>query len=330
MLNQPIKDLSVKDQFIGKASSLLSFMNDSSVTDILINGLCSLYIEKSGSLMRCENPFTEYSSLFSFVERLIVPLCKRLDAKEPYIDGRLSDGSRFHIIYPPIAPEGPIISIRKKREALLCSLESFGNDFFLNWCHSQVNYRKNIIICGATGSGKTTLLCRLIELMSKNERIVVIEESSEIFVDHPQLIHLESRTPSPDGFGEVTLLTLLRNALRMRPDRILLGECRGSEVLSLLQVLNSGHEGSICTIHANSALNALRRLESLSMIALPSININVVREWISGAIHGVIYLKKDGEKRKVAEIIEIKGLESGVYRIVPVFNLEKPMIKTNR
>lgn len=314
-----IEKKKLDEQLVGRAKPILALMEDNTVTDILINGVRSFYVEREGKLMRESSPFDSFQAIFDFIERLLIPLGKRIDAAEPYLDGRLGDGSRFHIILPPIASEGPLISIRKRRERAYCTLESFAEPQVIDWLVKKVKQGRNLLISGGTGSGKTTLLCRLLEKVSLEERIVVIEECLEISVEHPHLVHLESRPPSPDGRGEVNLRSLFRNALRMRPDRLILGECRGAEAFDLLQVMNSGHLGSFCTIHANSARDALKRLESLVLMAGFEVPLAVVREWIAGAIHGVVYLNKRGDKRQVCEIISLSGMEGSVYRIHPEF-----------
>ena len=232
-------------QFVGRALSLLALMEDKAVTDILINGTQSLYVERAGHLVPENSPFTSVDSLLDFIERLVVPIGRRIDAAHPYLDGRLADGSRFHVILPPIAPDGPLISIRKHRS--FCEpipLGSFGSAEIVDWLRTQMQRRKNILIAGGTGTGKTTLLSALLSEIPPAERLGIVEESLEIRCPHPHTFRLEARPASPDGSGEVTFRSLLRNTLRMRPDRIILGECRGGEAFDMLQAMNSGHPGS--------------------------------------------------------------------------------------
>lgn len=308
---------SLSDQFIGRAGALLSLVTNDEITDILVNGVHSIYVEADGCLEPVPSPFPDQQSILDLIERMLIPLGKRIDAAHPYLDGRLADGSRFHIVLPPIAPEGPIISIRKKRKSENCPLDSFSCAEVVEWLATSVGENRNMLISGGTGTGKTTLLTRLLEIVSPLERIIVIEECLEIEGRHPHLVHLEARAASPDGTGEVTLRSLIKNALRMRPDRLILGECRGAEAFDLIQVMNSGHHGSFCTLHANSARDALRRLESLVLMSGCGAKVSAVREWISGAIDVVVHLRKDGANRQIAEIISVNGIEGEAYRIIP-------------
>ncbi|MFM8316649.1 MAG: CpaF family protein [Deltaproteobacteria bacterium] len=308
-------------QLVGKSSSLLPFFQEEGISDILINGTGPMFIEKEGELKWVTNPFTSKESLQDLIERMVVPLGKRIDAAQPYLDGRLADGSRFHVILPPIAVEGPLISIRRRRGNQAFQLSEFGPSKVVEFLEKEMARGANLLIAGGTGAGKTSLLSCLLGLVSPHHRIAVLEETTEIQVEHPHLIHLEARPPSPEGKGEVTLQTLLKNALRMRPDRLVLGECRGAEAFDMLHAMNTGHRGSLGTIHANSALDALKRLEGLAMLAAFSIPLRTVKEWIGSSVHGVIYLEKNGGLRQVHEIISINGLEGEVYRVTPRYKL---------
>lgn len=310
--------ITIEQQFTGKAAALLPYLYDSLVTDILLNGTTTLFVEREGNLIAAKNPFEGPDEIRSWMERLLIPIQRRFDAKAPYVDGRLLDGSRFHIILPPLAVQGPFISIRKKRRLEDTSIYSFGDHTLVSWLIKQVALKKNILIAGSTGSGKTTLLSRCLELVPEYERIVVIEESREIEVRHPHVLSLEGRPPTPDGIGEISLRILLKNALRMRPDRIILGECRGEEAFDMLQAVNTGHSGSIGTIHASSALDALRRFETLALLSGVQVPHRVVREWIAANIQIVVFLKKDVQKRTIEEVLTIHGLEGERYRITPL------------
>jgi len=312
---------SLKKQFVGRTAAIIPSFEEDEVSDILINGTQQMFIEKNGFLAPVTNPFNTRDSLNELIERMILPLGKRVDAAQPYLDGRLSEGSRFHIILPPIAVEGPIISIRKKKQKLCLNLRDFMSDPMVEFLSRETVRGANLLIAGGTGAGKTSLLSCLLALVPHEERIAIIEETSEIFVDHPHVIHLEARPPSPEGKGEVTLQALVKNSLRMRPDRLILGECRGTEAFDMLHAMNTGHKGSLGTIHANSALDALRRLEALTMMAGISISNRTIKEWIGSAIHGVIYLEKRGGSRQVIEIISVNGTEGEVYRITPRYKL---------
>ncbi len=315
--------VSLQKQFVGCAASLVPYMEDETITDILINGTYSLYIEKEGSLVPLTSPFTDISSLFDFIERLLVPIGKRIDAAKPFTDGRCVDGSRFNVILPPIAVEGPLISIRKLRTSKTVDLGAFCNPYVRQWLLEQVHRKKNILISGGTGSGKTTLLKFLLDDINPTERIAIIEESMEIHTLHPHALHFEARTSSPDGKGEVSLRSLIRHSLRIRPDRIVLGEARGEESFEMIQAMNCGHPGSLSTIHANSCLDALKRLESLIMLTGFQVPLGIVRQWISSTVQVVIFLARDGMNRIIDEIVELNGLEGDIYRFVPKYNRGK-------
>lgn len=307
-------------RWIGKTEGLRALLEDPAVTDILINGPGKLYVERAGTLAEEVSPFPDAASLQELIERLLVPIGKRVDASQPYLDGRMADGSRFHILLPPIATEGPYISIRKLKHTFdPGSLADVGPPALMDWIADEVRARKNFLICGGTGVGKTTLLARLLALTSPRERIAVIEETRELPVMHPHMVSLEARAATPDGIGEVTLRTLIRNALRMRPDRVVLGECRGEEAFDLLQAMNTGHRGSFSTLHANGAREALRRLEGLVLISGHGVPLSVVRQWIGGTLDHVLYLYREGGRRGIGEVISVQGVEGELYRIRPRF-----------
>ncbi len=305
-------------QFLGPASELLAWMSEEAVTDVLVNGTQSLYVERSGTLVREPSPFERRQDLMDFLERILVPIGRRMDATRPYLDGRLADGSRFHLILPPLAPYGPVLSIRKGSSGPQAPLSSFGEAPLLEWLVSEFRAGKNLLISGGTGSGKTTLLTRLLETIRTEERLLVVEETGEIRLDHPHVVFLEARPSTPEGIGEVTLRTLIRNALRMRPTRLILGECRGSEAWDLLQAMNTGHAGSACTLHANAPLDALRRLETLILVSGVSAPLVAVREWIASAIHIVVQMKRTGAQRRIHEVVSLSGLEGDRYRYRPI------------
>lgn len=304
----------LEQQLVGPSAALLPVFQDPAITDILINGLVGLFVEKEGILEELSSPFQNETQLFHFVERLLVGSGKQLDASIPSLDGKCADGSRFNIMLPPLVYPGPLISIRKKKCAGMVSLESFGDEKTINWIIESLREKKNLLISGATGSGKTTLLSSLISEVHPRERIVLIEEVSEINPRHHHVIHLEARTSNADGKGAIGIGALLRSALRIRPDRIIIGECRGPEAFDMLQAMNTGHQGSWGTIHANSARDALRRFESLALLSGVAIPIRVVREWIASNIHGVIHLTKKENKRCISSILTLNGLEGDIYR----------------
>lgn len=310
---------SVEQQMVGEAHCLLPLLKDTEITDILINGLSSLYLEKKGKLIRSLNPFTTESSIYAFIERLLVPIGKPLDAAAPYLDGRLLDGSRFNIVLPPLANPGPLISIRKQRKDETILISSFGSVEVVRWIVEKIKSQKTFLISGGTGVGKTTFVASLIGEILNHERVVVLEEVMEINPPHPHLIHLEARTANAEGKGEVTVGALLRSALRMRPDRLIVGECRGPEAFEMLQAMNTGHGGSLGTIHANSAQDALRKFESLVMLGGPAVPLKVIREWIARHVFGVIQLEKNKGNRCISEVLTVAGLEGDIYRIQPTY-----------
>lgn len=307
----------LEKQFLGAAAKLLPWMSETGVTDLLINGVESAYVQRYGALEAIDRPFATPAELFDFLDRILIPLGKRMEAARPYIDGKLADGSRFHLIYPPLAPRGPVLSIRKHARRGEFTWENFGGGEGLAWAVGAFGRRRNLLLCGGTGSGKTTLLTLLLQTVPHNQRLLVIEESPEIRLDHPHAVYLEARPENAEGVGEVTLSTLLRNALRMRPDRLVLGECRGPEAWDLIQALNTGHPGSACTLHANGARDGLRRLETLLLLAQPQAPLAAVREWVASALDGVVFLGRSAGVPRVLEVLELKGLESQNYRIHP-------------
>ncbi len=306
---------------MGKAGALFSYYCDPTVNDILINGTQTLFLDRRGAMVGIENPFEHSVDLLHFIERLVLPIGKRIDAAQPYLEGRLVDGGRFHVILPPVAVDGPYISIRKPGQPGAISLSDFGPSPIIDWLRSAISRRINLLVCGSTGSGKTTLVSRCIDSLMPSERIVLIEETAEIQSTHSHIVRLESRVATPEGSGGVTSRDLLRNALRMRPDRIILGECRGAEAFDFIQALNTGHRGSLGTIHANSCLDALKRLEGLMLTTGYEISPKVAREWIASSVGAVIYLQRDGTERRIVEVISITGLEGDLYRHLPIYRL---------
>jgi pilus assembly protein CpaF len=310
----------LETQLAGAAGALLPLFADPSVTDILVNGAGRLFVEREGTLVEVPSPFRGESELFHFVERLCLPLGRRVDAAQPYLDGRLVDGSRFHVVLPPVASDGVLVSIRKARTAVAAPLEAFGPPQVVQWLREAVRARRNLLVVGATGAGKTTLLARLVEAVPEDERVLVVEESRELRPAHPHVIALEGRPPSPDGTGAVSLRALLKQALRMRPDRLVLGECRGEEAYDLLLALGSGHAGSLGTLHANGAREALRRLEALALLGAGNgAPVTVLREWIAQSVHAIVFVARREDGRKVREIVELRGMDSGVLRFAPLF-----------
>lgn len=301
---------------------------DDSVTEIMVNGPNQIYLERNGRLSRSETRFTGNSSLQSVIERIVAPLGRRIDEGSPMVDARLPDGSRVNAIIAPLSLIGPVVTIRKfSKERFdlkrLVDFISLSPEMakFLEIC---VNHRKNIIVCGGTGSGKTTFLNALSDCIPETDRIVTIEDAAELQLGQDHVISLESRPANIELKGEVTIRDLVRNALRMRPDRIVVGECRGGEALDMLQAMNTGHDGSLTTAHANSPRDLLSRLEVMVLMAGMDMPVKVIREQIASAVDIVVHQSRfaDG-KRRVTSIVEIDGIEEDVILMQKLFEFRQ-------
>ena len=290
----------------------------------MVNGPDQVFVEKNGILYRTDTAFAGSSQVLSAIERIVSPLGRRIDESSPMVDARLPDGSRVNAIIPPLSLVGPTITIRKfSRKPLQAEdLVRFGSVSpeiirFLAIC---VAVRKNILISGGTGSGKTTLLNVLSSFLPNSERIVTIEDAAELQLHQEHLVRLESRPPNVEGKGAVTIRDLVRNALRMRPDRIVVGECRGGEALDMLQAMNTGHDGSLTTIHANSARDALARLETLVLMAGFDLPLRAIREQVASAIQIVVQINRERDgSRKLVSVSEITKMEGDVITMQDLF-----------
>lgn len=290
---------------------LEDLLNDSTVTEIMVNNKDQVYIERYGKLEQASNTFSSNEQVRIIIERILAPLGRRIDESSPYVDARLRDGSRVNVIISPLSLTGPTLTIRKfsKRRLTINDLiEDFGSltkemALFLNNC---VKARKNILVSGGTGSGKTTFLNILSEVIPDGERIITIEDSAELKLHHDHWIRLESRPPNIEGIGEIAVKDLFRNSLRMRPDRIIVGEVRGQEVLDMLQAMNTGHDGSLSTVHANSPRDVIIRLDSMILMAGVELPIRAIREIIASALDMIVHTARlaDGT-RKVTAITEV-------------------------
>jgi pilus assembly protein CpaF len=302
-------------------------MHDMDITDILVNGPGQVYIEKFGKLEKTDTMFRNDAHLMQIIDRIISKVGRRIDEASPYVDARLPDGSRVNAIIPPIALDGPSISIRRfgKEYLKMSDLLSFGalSPAAAEVLMGAVKARINMLISGGTGSGKTTLLNILSEAIPTRERVVTIEDSAELHLNQDHVVRLETRPPNIEGKGEVTQRNLVRNSLRMRPDRIIVGEVRGEEALDMLQAMNTGHDGSISTIHSNSPRDALSRLETMVLMAGMDLPQRAIREQIASAIGIVIQLSRlsDGS-RKVVGISEIVGMEGGIISMQEIFHFK--------
>ena len=290
------------------------FLADDSVTEVMINGPSQVYVERNGRLTLTDQTFMDDASVLAVIERIVAPLGRRIDESQPYVDARLPDGSRVNAIIPPLSLIGPCITIRKFAKRVLTTEDfvRFGTwtpaiAAFLAVC---VRLRKNIIVAGGTGSGKTTLLNVLSGFIPSSDRILTIEDAAELRLTQPHVVRLEARPPNIEGKGAVTIRDLVRNALRMRPDRIIVGECRGGETLDMLQAMNTGHDGSLTTVHANSPRDVISRLETMVLMSGVELPSRAIREQIASAVQIIVQESRlsDGS-RKITAISEITGME---------------------
>ena len=303
-------------------------MRDPTVSDILVNGAKEVYVERRGKLERTEVVFRDDAHLLQIIERIVAQVGRRVDESSPMVDARLPDGSRVNAIIPPLALDGPVLSIRRFAvdPYRMPNLISFGTltPALAEILVAAVAARLNILISGGTGSGKTTLLNVISNAIPNNERIVTIEDSAELQLQREHAVRLETRPPNIEGQGEVTQRDLVRNALRMRPDRIIVGEVRGPEVLDMLQAMNTGHDGSLSTVHANSTREAMSRLETMILMSGISLPVRAMREYITSALDMVIHLARlsDGA-RKIVRVTEITGMEESVVSTQDIFLFEQ-------
>ena len=310
---------------LGPLEYLIS-MDD--ITEIMVNGPDNVYVERKGELYRTDTAFADNHQVIAAIERIVSPLGRRIDESSPMVDARLPDGSRVNAIIPPLALEGPSITIRKfsKKPLEAADLIRFGSVspeiiHFLDVC---VKVRKNILISGGTGSGKTTLLNVLSSFLPNRERIITVEDAAELQLHQEHLVRLESRPPNVEGKGEITIRDLVRNCLRMRPDRIVVGECRGGEALDMLQAMNTGHDGSLTTIHANSPRDALARLETLVLMAGFDLPLRAIREQIASAINIIVQISRERDgSRKVMKVSEITKMEGDVITLQDIFEFKQ-------
>ena len=298
------------------------------ISEIMVNGPDQVYVEKGGVLYRTDTAFADDAQVLSAIERIVSPLGRRIDESSPMVDARLADGSRVNAIIPPLSLVGPSITIRKFSRTPLQAqdLVNFGSISpqmvkFLAVC---VAVRKNILISGGTGSGKTTLLNVLSSFLPNRERIVTIEDAAELQLHQEHIVRLEARPPNIEGRGEISIRDLVRNSLRMRPDRIVVGECRGGEALDMLQAMNTGHDGSLTTIHANSPRDALSRLETLVLMSGFDLPLRAIREQIASAINIVVQITRERDgSRKVINISEIIKMEGDIITMQDIFNFRQ-------
>jgi pilus assembly protein CpaF len=310
---------------LGPLEDLLA---DDGVTEVMVNRADEIFVERAGRLHRHPIAFTSDRAVMGVIERIVAPLGRRIDEASPLVDARLKDGSRVNAIIPPLALKGPTLTVRKFARQRLGAQELVAFDTlspamvaFLRLC---VRHRRNLVVCGGTGSGKTTFLNVLSNFIPDGERVVTIEDAAELQLHHTHWVALEARPSNVEGRGAITIRDLVRNALRMRPDRIVVGECRGGEALDMLQAMNTGHEGSITTLHANSPRDALARLETLVLMAGMDLPVAAIREQIASALDIVVQQVRFAcGSRKVTSIAEITGLENGRIQLQELFRFDR-------
>ena len=317
----------VLDDMLGYGP-IQSLLDEENVSEVMVNGPDDVYVEQSGKLVKTNVTFNDDNHVLQVIDRIILPLGRRVDEDNPTVDARLPDGSRVNAVVPPVSIDGPTITIRKFATEKLSieQLINFGSITqnmadFLNAC---VVSRLNTVISGGTGSGKTTLLNILSSFIPSDERIVTIEDAAELQLLQDHVVRLETKPPNVEGIGAVHIRDLVRNSLRMRPDRIIVGEVRGGEALDMLQVMNTGHDGSLTTAHANTPRDALSRLETMALMSGLDMPLKVIREQIASAVDLIVQQSrlKDGS-RKVTYITEVAGMEGDTVVMTDIFKFEQ-------
>ena len=302
-------------------------LDDDSVSEVMVNGPRQVWIERAGQLYLTDITFSDVDHVLRIIQRIVSPLGRRCDESSPMVDARLPDGSRVNAIIPPLSLVGPTLTIRKFRRVPFGPGELLKNGTLtpeaLNFLAACVKGRLNVVVAGGSGAGKTTLLNTLSNFISERERIVTIEDAAELQLQQIHLLTLETRPANAEGRGEVAIRDLFRNALRMRPDRIIIGECRGPEALDMLQAMNTGHDGSLTTIHANGPRDALARIETMVLMSGADLPLRAIREQVVSAIDLVVFVERQQDgSRKVTQISEVRGLESDVVTMQDIFALD--------
>jgi pilus assembly protein CpaF len=316
----------VLDEALG-LGPLESLLADDGVKEIMVNGPQTIFAESQGRIVRTPARFSGEGALRGIVERIVSPLGRRVDESSPMVDARLPDGSRVNIVLPPLSLRGTTVTIRRFGRTRLCAEDLVAKGTmsaamlqFLKHC---VLHRRNLLVSGGTGSGKTTLLNVLSSLIPRHERVITIEDSAELVFDHPNLVSLETRPGNIEGRGEVTVRDLVRNSLRMRPDRIVIGECRGGETLDMLQAMNTGHDGSLSTVHANSPRELLSRLEVMVLMSGVELPLQAIREQVASSVHIIVHQARFAcGARRVTRITEVTGVASGIVQMQDIFRFE--------
>jgi pilus assembly protein CpaF len=317
----------IKDEILG-LGPLEPLLNDPTVSDILVNGPHQVYVERRGKLQLTDIRFSSDRHLLNIIDRIVSAVGRRVDESSPMVDARLADGSRVNAIIPPLALDGPVMSIRRFARELLkvTDLIALGSmsEQLATVMEAAVRGRLNVLVSGSTGAGKTTMLNLLSSFIPEDERIVTIEDSAELQLQQPHVVRLETRPPNIEGKGRIAARDLVINSLRMRPERIIVGEVRGAEAMDMLQAMNTGHDGSLTTIHANTPRDALSRLENLVSMTGIAFPVKTLREQISSAIDVVIQIERheDG-KRRVVSLCEINGLEGEIITMSELFKFDR-------
>jgi pilus assembly protein CpaF len=316
----------VLDEALG-LGPLEALLADDEVREIMVNGPSQIFIESGGRLRETSLRFSSEAALRGIVERIVTPIGRRIDDASPMVDARLPDGSRVNVVVPPLALRGTAVTIRRFGRHRLGpqQLVERGSldPAMLAFLRTCVEQRRNMVVSGGTGSGKTTLLNVLSSLIPREERVVTIEDSAELAFDHPNLVSLETRPANIEGRGEVTVRELVRNALRMRPDRLVIGECRGGETLDMLQAMNTGHDGSLSTVHANSPRELLSRLEVMVLMSGVDLPVAVIREQIAGSVHVIAHQARFAcGTRRITHITEVTGVVAGTVQMQDIFRFD--------
>jgi pilus assembly protein CpaF len=324
-MNRVVKEILDEAVGLGPLEDLLS---DKTISEIMVNGPFTIFYEKSGKIKKSDITFTNDRQVRNVISKIIAPIGRRIDEKTPYVDARLQDGSRVHAIIKPCALDGSTITIRKFPEKVLSykDLISFGslNQNMADFLRLSVEAKRNIVVAGGTGSGKTALVNILSSFIPANERIITVEDSAELTLPQEHVVRLETKPPSLEGEGEVDIRTLVRQTLRMRPDRIVVGECRGGEALDMLQAMNTGHEGSLTTVHANTPRDCISRLETLVQYAGTGLGPKAIKEMVASAVHMIIVANRlDDGSRKIVAITEVAGMQGDVVTLQPIFEFKQ-------
>ena len=324
----------VVDEAVG-LGPIERLMSEPDITEIMVNGPADVFVERAGKLERAAVAFSDDLAVRNIIERIVTPLGRRIDESSPLVDARLPDGSRVNAIIAPVALRGPTVTIRRFNRRVLAPEDLIGlgtaNEPIMAFLALCVRERRSLVVSGGTGSGKTTLLNVLSNLIGEEERLITIEDAAELKLAHEHLVSLEARPPNAEGRGAVTIRDLVRNALRMRPDRIIVGECRGGEALDMLQAMNTGHEGSLTTVHANTPRDALSRLEVMSLMSGVELPLAAIRDQIANAVDVIVHQARmrDGT-RKITSLIEITGIESGRIQAHELFRFEQSSFEQGR